>query len=398
MVLVELGTSTDCTYCPGAAMGVDDLLANGCKVAVIENHGRDEFSNIYSESRNEFNKLIAFPTAIFDGHFGVVGGYTDSSAYTDYLPKYNMRINTPANLVLDAEVTHVGLDYTAILKVSKTGNVTFQDPVLYFFVTQSNIQHYWLGQTHLGHVNRLMVPDQDGTDIHLAEDSVQTITLTFSMDPAWPVTDCEFIAAVQSRSTRVCYNAMKMAATELQADFTATNTTINRGENITFNNFSSGGCIGVPETYRWYFQGALPNTSTLKNPTTHYPLGGVYDVQLITNRGGQCDTLVRSGYIHVNYPSGSYDLSNRPTISVYPNQGRFTLTLQTPVPAMANLRVTNPLGEQVYLERNLPLRDQLVREVDLGVCPGGVYFLTLEGGGVWAPVRIIVNRDPNDVE
>jgi hypothetical protein len=102
LVLVELGTATSCTYCPGAAMGLDDMLANGCKVAVIENHGRDEFSNIYSESRNEFNNLIAFPTATFDGYFRVVGGFTDSSTYSDYLPKYNMRINTPANTCSNA--------------------------------------------------------------------------------------------------------------------------------------------------------------------------------------------------------------------------------------------------------------------------------------------------------
>ena len=28
-VLVEVGTGTWCGYCPGAAMGIDDLIANG---------------------------------------------------------------------------------------------------------------------------------------------------------------------------------------------------------------------------------------------------------------------------------------------------------------------------------------------------------------------------------
>ncbi len=36
MVIMEVGTGTWCTYCPGAAMGADDLLANGCRVAVME--------------------------------------------------------------------------------------------------------------------------------------------------------------------------------------------------------------------------------------------------------------------------------------------------------------------------------------------------------------------------
>ncbi len=38
MVILEITTSTKCTYCPGAAMGAEDLLANGKFVAVIEHH------------------------------------------------------------------------------------------------------------------------------------------------------------------------------------------------------------------------------------------------------------------------------------------------------------------------------------------------------------------------
>jgi hypothetical protein len=41
MVVMEVGTGTWCTYCPGAAMGADDLLANGKLVAVVENHNGD---------------------------------------------------------------------------------------------------------------------------------------------------------------------------------------------------------------------------------------------------------------------------------------------------------------------------------------------------------------------
>jgi hypothetical protein len=38
MVAMEITTSIYCTYCPGAAMGADDLLSNGCFVAVMEDH------------------------------------------------------------------------------------------------------------------------------------------------------------------------------------------------------------------------------------------------------------------------------------------------------------------------------------------------------------------------
>ena len=44
-VILEIGTGTWCTYCPGAAMGADDLVANGHPVAVIEYHNGDPFAN-----------------------------------------------------------------------------------------------------------------------------------------------------------------------------------------------------------------------------------------------------------------------------------------------------------------------------------------------------------------
>ena len=42
-VLLEIGTGTWCVYCPGSAMGADDLVANGHDVVVIENHNGDSF-------------------------------------------------------------------------------------------------------------------------------------------------------------------------------------------------------------------------------------------------------------------------------------------------------------------------------------------------------------------
>ena len=92
MVVVEVGTGTWCQYCPGAAMGVDDLLANGKKVAVVENHNGDSYANNYSNARNTLYGISGFPTATFDGNQAVVGGNHTSSMYSSYLPKYNAAI------------------------------------------------------------------------------------------------------------------------------------------------------------------------------------------------------------------------------------------------------------------------------------------------------------------
>src|SRR5450759_4507408 len=74
MVAVEDGTGTWCQYCPGAAMGCDDLLSNGCLVAVVANHNGDSYANNYSNNRNSMWNISGYPSVTFDGTLGVVGG------------------------------------------------------------------------------------------------------------------------------------------------------------------------------------------------------------------------------------------------------------------------------------------------------------------------------------
>ena len=47
-VLLEIITGTWCYYCPGAAMGAEDLIANGKEVAVVEYHTGDTYENTFS--------------------------------------------------------------------------------------------------------------------------------------------------------------------------------------------------------------------------------------------------------------------------------------------------------------------------------------------------------------
>ncbi|MDT8393913.1 MAG: hypothetical protein RQ761_08705 [Bacteroidales bacterium] len=66
-VVVEIATGTWCQYCPGAAMGADDLVANGHDVAIIEYHNGDAFANAFSNHRNSYYSVSGYPTAHFDG-------------------------------------------------------------------------------------------------------------------------------------------------------------------------------------------------------------------------------------------------------------------------------------------------------------------------------------------
>jgi PKD repeat protein len=135
------------------------------------------------------------------------------------------------------------------------------------------------------------------------------------MSTKWKIENCEFIAFLQDmtagqgnqQGTTAPYiikkypilNAIKRGTIDLTPDFTVSSTNVDKGVPVTFTNTTTGGYIGVPETYSWIFQGGTPSTSTDKNPVVTYNDCGTYDVTLIVNRGGQIDTLTRTAFMQV---------------------------------------------------------------------------------------------------
>jgi PKD repeat protein len=312
MVAVEDATGTWCQYCPGAQMGTNDLLSNGKSVAVIANHTGDSYTNTYSTNRLNLYNIQYLPGITFDGNLGYEGGSNTQSMYSVYLPRYNASIATPSPIALSIEITHTGLAYTAVITITKVGTVPTSNTALFFFVTQSDIHQNWQGQTHLEHVNRLMVPGASGTAVNFSSGDIQTVTLNFNMNSAWPIDDCEFIALFQNTVAgqgsisgmtgahkHVIYQCIKRGAIDLTPDFTVPSTIVAKGTPVMYTNTTSGGYIGVPESYEWIFPGGFPASSTLENPIVIYNSCGAYDVTLIVNRGGQIDTLTRPAYIQV---------------------------------------------------------------------------------------------------
>lgn len=391
MVAMEIGTGTWCTYCPGAAMGADDLLEAGCKVAVIENHNGDSYANTYSNARNTYYAITGYPTAFFDGGSKVVGGSHSNSMYTSYLPKYNSRINIPANMFVEMDITNTGLDYTAVITVTKVGTVTQTDLKLHFFVTQSGIQQNWQGQTHLEHVNRLMVPNQSGTAIDFSTGNVQTVTLNFSMQPSWPLEDCEFIAFVQSQSTKECFNTKKRGTIDLTVEFEASATAIEKNTQVTFTNNTFGGYIGTPETYEWILPGTDIVSSTDENPVATYTQLGTFDVTLIVNRGSQIDTVVKPGYITVSPGVGMEEKGNvSMTVSPNPSNGAFKLEVNSATNRVADLTITTLSGSTVYELKNLTINGKMTRDIRLENAVPGTYILTLSSGEGKTIQKVIV--------
>ncbi len=144
-MVVEIATGGWCYYCPGAALGADDLVENGYPVAVIENHNEDPYANTYSFARNSFYAVTGYPTAYFDGLLQVVGGSHTSSMYASYVPEVNTRMGITTPIELDFSFADNGNNSFALsADISKTG-VYNDEVVLHVFVVESDIAYSWQG-------------------------------------------------------------------------------------------------------------------------------------------------------------------------------------------------------------------------------------------------------------
>ena len=216
MVLLEIGTGTWCGYCPGAAMGADDLIDNGHNVAVIENHNGDTYANTYSDARNAYYGITGYPTAVFDGVISFVGGSATQSMYTNYLPIFEGRavIRTAFEVGLYGSMTSPG-EYTVLGTISKLGPAMNQNVVLHIVLTESHIPESWQGQDHLNFVTRLMMPDENGTVVDVAGNDYIEVEESFTMDGTWVLDECELVYFLQDTDTKEILQGGKVMVTDL---------------------------------------------------------------------------------------------------------------------------------------------------------------------------------------
>jgi PKD repeat protein len=88
------------------------------------------------------------------------------------------------------------------------------------------------------------------------------------------------------------------------ADFTANQTTVIFGGTVNFTDASTNGAT----SWAWTFEGGVPGTSTVENPSVVYPNIGTYQVSLTATNQYGSDTETKTGYITVGN-TGSIELS-----------------------------------------------------------------------------------------
>jgi len=217
VVVLEIGTGTWCVYCPGAQMGGDDLVANGHSVVVVEYHNGDSFTNSYSNARNTYYGISGFPTAVFDGVEYFVGGSQTQSMYQNYLPIYEGRKEIMSAFSVDIFGDNSGLDYNVVVKLNRLAAVppTWNNLVVHFAVTESDIPFNWFGQTEVDYCERLMVPNELGTAVDLINNTSIDIPLSFSLNASWVTENCQLTAFVQNLNTKEILQGDKVWVTDL---------------------------------------------------------------------------------------------------------------------------------------------------------------------------------------
>lgn len=215
-VVVEIGTGTWCPYCPGAAMGADDLVANGKEVAIIENHNGDAYTNTASNARNSYYNISAYPTAVFDGGSAVVGGSSSVSMYPDYLPVYNQKIAIPASFSIDIQGSSSGLiDFDVNVTIEMVEAYSGSDIRLHCAVTESEIPEYWQGQSELNFVQRMMLPTHNGIHLDFSGGNIIEQNYSFSLEPGWVAEHCEIVIFLQEHGNKTILNGSKRELIEM---------------------------------------------------------------------------------------------------------------------------------------------------------------------------------------
>jgi len=210
LVLVEIGTGAWCTFCPGAAMGADDLVEEGHPVAVIEYHNGDEFETVQSMDRINYYNLTGYPTAWFDGGNTVVGGSHDDSSYPTYAPIVDARETNPSwfEMELEVEVAARGTDFEVSITATKIYDYNGSNMSIFLVLTESNIPRNWQGMTEMDFVCREMYPGSDGTPSTFELDV--PVEIEYSVSVPYELNNCELVAFIQDVTTKEVMQSSKV--------------------------------------------------------------------------------------------------------------------------------------------------------------------------------------------
>jgi hypothetical protein len=241
-------------------MGADELVENGHQVAIVENHNGDPYAYAASNARNTYYGITGYPTANFDGLNPSVGGSNTQSMYGNYLPKVTARLAVPSHFTILAGGESEGNLFSINVTIDKTEADTNTNMLLHCVVTESDIQVNWQGQTECNFVSRLMAPSQAGTAINFGAGTQVTVPLTFTMNPAWVLANCELVLFLQNNTTKEILQGVKYSLAEIGGAYPVSL------DHIDFPETYLTGTATVPMTITNYWNITATGTIVSSNP------------------------------------------------------------------------------------------------------------------------------------
>lgn len=209
VVVVEDFTATWCTYCPGAARGIEELQFRGVdSIVAIAYHSSssDPFYTATANARRSFYGVSGYPTVILEGDSSVVGGMHTGTMFPVYWDYFRSHINNPVPLDIDLSSTYDSASRAGVLTI--TVRNTTSSPIsgqLQVALTESHIPYYWQGMDSLHDVERTMLPNASGEAVTIPANDTIVRTRNFTLQQSWVARNCRLVVFVQNSSTRAIH-------------------------------------------------------------------------------------------------------------------------------------------------------------------------------------------------
>jgi hypothetical protein len=172
------------------------------------------FSNSYAQARVALYGISGIPNSFFDGITNVLGGSTGT--YNSFLQKYNQRIAVPSDFTVAINGMNEGLDFTVVISIENMNNNPGTNLVAHLAMTESGVMY---GSTPFDYVTRRFWPSVSGTPLNFSSGPNQSVELQFTMESGWDLDKCEFIAFIQSTSTKEILQAAKVPVLDMMPLF-----------------------------------------------------------------------------------------------------------------------------------------------------------------------------------
>ena len=284
VMVIEDFTATWCTYCPGAARGIEELdfgaFDSVVPIAYHPSTSNDPYYTAVSATRMSYYAVSGYPTARLDGDYAVVGGVHTGTMYPTYRQFFDTRKLVASPLEIDASCTFDSTSRATHLDVmirNTTGaSVSGQFHVV---VIENHIYHPWQGLDSLQYVVRDMLPNGSGEAVTIPANDSLIKTRDITLNAAWVAENCDFVVFVQNTSTKQMYQGARTAIVPKPAveylGYQSALPVPGGDANLTIGlrNMGTGAAAGLA--------GALSTTDpyvTVTQPSASFPTMGIGDV------------------------------------------------------------------------------------------------------------------------